>query len=509
MIIVLVCIKCFQDYIHDNLEQLLELNFTIHLITEKKFFIKLKKYKNKIKLIDSDKLNDHNIDNKSSLSNERDGFWISTSKRFFLIYEYMKKYNIKNALHLENDVLLYNNMKYKYENKIYLTMDSNDRCIPGIIYIPTYELLNNLIEKYDFNQNDMINLGNFYNNNKDIVNTFPIINNSIEKCIFNENFSNFKSIFDAAAIGQYLGGVDPRNQSGNTIGFINETCIIKYNNYKFKWFKNGEHKLPYIEINNNYIPINNLHIHSKNLKKFRINKKYSDINFITGEKIQLLCDHNIGKIEDFNFNPRIRLLNNKSKNNRFIELGKVTKFINNKKLVFCYTHLLNDLNLLIKTLKYLKNPFKLIFHNSDTSFNKEHLKLFNKLPLLQHIYSQNLNIVNSNISYLPIGIANSQWVHGNLDIFKKIYNKKISKDKDIFFNFNIDTNKEKRQYCYDILSKKGLQWTNNLDTEKYLIELKKHKYCICPEGNGLDTHRFWECLYMDTIPICSNNKLTR
>lgn len=39
--------------------------------------------------------------------------------------------------------------------------------------------------------------------------------------------------------------------------------------------------------------------------------------------------------------------------------------------------------------------------------------------------------------------------------------------------------------------------------------MKQHKYAICPEGNGIDTHRFWECLYMNTIPICLKNKVTK
>ena len=30
------------------------------------------------------------------------------------------------------------------------------------------------------------------------------------------------------------------------------------------------------------------------------------MNIITGEKIQMLCDHFIGLNEDFNFNPKIR-----------------------------------------------------------------------------------------------------------------------------------------------------------------------------------------------------------
>ena len=58
------------------------------------------------------------------------------------------------------------------------------------------------------------------------------------------------------------------------------------------------------------------------------------------------------------------------------------------------------------------------------------------------------------------------------------------------------------------LRARGIKWNENLPYKEYLIELKRHKYCICPEGNGMDTHRFWECLYMGTIPICLKNELT-
>jgi hypothetical protein len=156
----------------------------------------------------------------------------------------------------------------------------------------------------------------------------------------------------------------------------------------------------------------------------------------------------------------------------------------------------------------MKNPFKLIFHNSDNAFNKNHLILFNKLPLLIHIYTQNCNIIENRVSYLPIGLGNSQWPHGSSSIHREVYNKNIEKTKEIYFNFNIKTNKNKRQKCFNIIEEKGIYWNDNLPYKKYLLELKKHKYAICPEGNGIDTHRFWECLYMNTIPICVKNKLT-
>ena len=117
----------------------------------------------------------------------------------------MKKYERKKCLHIENDVLLYQQLG-NLSDHIYLTMDSDHRCIPGVVYIPEHKLLENLIEKYDYTQNDMINLASFYHNNRNTVKTFPI---STEK--WSDNFERFGMIFDAAAIGQYLFGIDPRN----------------------------------------------------------------------------------------------------------------------------------------------------------------------------------------------------------------------------------------------------------------------------------------------------------
>ena len=42
----------------------------------------------------------------------------------------------------------------------------------------------------------------------------------------------------------------------------------------------------------------------------------------------------------------------------------------------------------------------------------------------------------------------------------------------------------------------------------YLLDLKSHKYSLCPQGNGYDTHRFWESLYMKTIPIVKRTVMT-
>ena len=509
--VVLVSTGVFQTYMKTNIDQLLNFDFNIHAIIDRAFFDSMEEYKTRITLVDSSTLQT-DFDSKSMLNKVfRDGFCNNTSKRLFILNEYMKQKGLKNVIHLENDVLLYSDMKYDLDEKIYITMDEQNRCIPGIVYIPNHELFDHLIQEYNYSKDDMENLAIFYNRHRDIVNTFPIIDNSVQPSIYNKEFERFHSIFDAAAMGQYLGGVDPRNIPGDTTGFVNETCIIKYNNYQFKWMKKKGYYVPHILINNNWIQVNNLHIHSKRLKEFSmdnpienkvITKSTIGVHFITGENIQLCCSHFIGRPDDFNFNPKITSLKE-----RFIYIGN-REPINNKHSVFCYTHLLDSMQELINTLRTLRNPFKLIFHNSDNNFEKKHLVLFQLLPLLQCIYTQNMAVTHPKVYPLPIGLANSMWTHGNPDIHEAVFELDIPKDKDIYFNFNLNTNTVKRSECYNSMKNIGIPWSESLPYCEYLKELKRHKFAICPEGNGIDTHRFYECLYMKVIPICKRNILT-
>ena len=269
MQIILVCLKNFQSYILDNINNLLAFdNNDIHVITEVEFFNYFENLP--ITLVDCSKLDDFNYNLNSQLDrNFRNGFWYLCSLRFFYLYSYMKNNNLSDVIHLENDVLTYvnfNDFNFK-NNKVYVTFDCETRVIPGIIYIPNYEAFKPIIENYNFNLNDMENLAIESNENYiEQFPIFPIVDTIINK--YNKNFNEFNSIFDTAAIGQYLGGVDSRNISGDTRGFVNETCVIKYDVYKFVWIKTNSLYIPHIIINDNFIRINNLHIHSKDLHNF-------------------------------------------------------------------------------------------------------------------------------------------------------------------------------------------------------------------------------------------------
>ena len=281
MKIILVSVGTFQEYILDNIANLyLFNNKDITVITEKEYFQYFLKYN--IELIDKNELNDLNFNNNSKLN----GFWHLCSVRLFYLYSYIEKYNINNCVHIENDVLIYdnfNNIQFN-KDKICAPFDCNYRVIPSIIYIPIPSKLKYILDNYNVNDNDMVNLGRF---NEDIIERLPIFNlpyNNDDKHMLTKNFEKYDIIFDAAAIGQFLGGVDPNNIQGDSRGFINETCLIKYNNYTFYWKIIGNVYCPFIQIGDIYVRIFNLHIHCKNLKLFMANRPL-EVKYISIEKI--------------------------------------------------------------------------------------------------------------------------------------------------------------------------------------------------------------------------------
>jgi len=226
-------------------------------------------------------------------------------------------------------------------------------------------------------------------------------------------------------------------------------------------------------------------------------------NIITGEKLQQMCDIYIGKHEDFYYNPIIR-----NQINKHINIDSINKAFDNPQFVFCYSHQIINLS---TKIHYFKNKFILITHNSDKNIEDNgYIKIILNCSNLIKWYAQNLLFEDEKLHLLPIGLANSMWPHGNLTPFNDInfVNNLSNKSKYIYFNFNINTNLIKRTACYEDLKNK-INWLNNVNPVENLYRLKEYKFCICPEGNGVDTHRLWECLYLKVVPIVIKTPFTK
>jgi hypothetical protein len=65
----------------------------------------------------------------------------------------------------------------------------------------------------------------------------------------------------------------------------------------------------------------------------------------------------------------------------------------------------------------------------------------------------------------------------------------------------IKEHKDCRIKLWTILNNINIPFTNTKSQKDYLTDLSNYVYCLCPPGNGCDSHRLWEALMMNCIPI--------
>lgn len=160
-------------------------------------------------------------------------------------------------------------------------------------------------------------------------------------------------------------------------------------------------------------------------------------------------------------------------------------------------------------LHLLQNSFVLVSHNEDDNVTEEYLPIAEHAKVVKW-FAQNVMLEHPKIEFIPIGIANRMWTHGDPDVLLAcIPGPEAPKTKTTFFNFSVHTNPGQRQYCLDTLSRKGLAWTPHALQATYLQSLASHRFAISPPGNGIDCHRIWESLYVGTVPIVLRSVFTQ
>jgi hypothetical protein len=390
------------------------------------------------------------------------------------------------------------------------------------MFFPNEKLFYHILEKISqqFGNtflNDMVLFGNL---TEDDIYLFP-----------NEPTTNSTIIFDAAAIGQYLGGVDSRNDSSNTVGFVNETSIFKPDTCEYINVKTEDnlvlftarYKECFKEIPNQLIKIANLHIHSKKLDQFSSEFTYKIDDIVSGDRLFGLCDFVICTKEIWNFHKNLQKfakdviiikdfnnVNKEALNNFFNEFYKKTK-CNTIKLGV-YTHILEDFQNNILQLLSPKYDYVLYTHNSDHPFDITYKRLVEDYRIKQ-IYCQNIDYpeLNNKLNFLPIGLANSMWVHGDIPALYKVMSETYlyKKTKNLYININPNTFDYRRQILSEINKSSKFNISCNKPYSDYLYELSQHRFVLCVRGGGIQTHRNIESLYLKSIPVIINNKYTK
>lgn len=198
---------------------------------------------------------------------------------------------------------------------------------------------------------------------------------------------------------------------------------------------------------------------------------------ISGKDFKSICNWNLCNRYDIKFN----ILEIKEDDFIFLNLDNIFQYI--------------------KLLKENKLPkFNLITHNSDLTFDSNILKELK--PFVKHIYCINSVVTDNCLTKIPLGFSDRLSV-----IIDKVEILNIKKNL-VYLNFYHNRNKE-RLDCLDYF--RNFDWIfyeNDIPNIDYYNSLENSKYSLCPIGTGLDTHRFYESIYLNTIPIIKRNKLS-
>jgi hypothetical protein len=220
----------------------------------------------------------------------RRGFLIKTTERFFILHQFLSKYSIHSIFHAELDNMVFNiSLLADKLNQIgyglFCPRDAVNRGIASLIYINNPDSLKEFtdlaLEKLEIDTNDMELLGECLKKSKNYYSlpteaSVSLIEDSQSLDHVSEELT--EGIFDAAAIGQFLFGIDPRNCNGLLYnGFENENkgCNL----WKLRFSIDLQHGRASISQNDgkNITNLYNIHVHSKLFNQLLINGRINEI----------------------------------------------------------------------------------------------------------------------------------------------------------------------------------------------------------------------------------------
>jgi hypothetical protein len=170
--------------------------------------------------------------------------------------------------------------------------------------------------------------------------------------------------------------------------------------------------------------------------------------------------------------------------------------------IFVYTHLLPAF--IDHVLPLLTHRFVLITHNSDGLITDRYLPLLND-NRIERWFAQSALITHPKLECLPIGPANAQWRHGNLDSLMAAIETEHAEAGLVYANFKPSTHPDRQPLLDLIQSRPFMTLEAGVSFETYLANVAAHRFCLSPPGNGIDAHRTWEALYLGAIPIVTTS----
>lgn len=249
-------------------------------------------------------------------------------------------------------------------------------------------------------------------------------------------------------------------------------------------------------------------------KKLKAEKRKVPLLLCT-MKFALLCDYIICN----------RFNNCHEKINRIVyDEDELKKLKDGQRLFINGTQLETFVDVIVNILQSKGIKITILISNIEPECDRE--SIFKLLPFAYNIYVANNVIDHPKIHVLPIGLRDPYEVHSthvnfSHSILRDKINDRVEKDILCLMCFRLDESSSKnRKECARLFS--NCEFVTNINDEdfgeNYVKQcgnvpinihydyINRSKYALCPTGYGFDVHKFYECLYLRTIPIVVKTK---
>lgn len=193
----------------------------------------------------------------------------------------------------------------------------------------------------------------------------------------------------------------------------------------------------------------------------------------------------------------------------YFQINKLSELHDGKNIIFCKTDFIQQE---FQYINSLDNDVILITGNSDYAI--DHHKFNDRPKNIKKWFAQNALVNHEDLIPIPIGLENKlpamREGHG-IGYFDRVKEKEellikntgLLPQKEIYANFNINTNPSYRREVLNVINETSfIDWAPwNLSLDEFFNKITEYKMVVCPAGNGVDTHRLWEVLYSGRVPI--------
>lgn len=155
----------------------------------------------------------------------------------------------------------------------------------------------------------------------------------------------------------------------------------------------------------------------------------------------------------------------------------------------------------------ISSKYILVSHNSDASIPGPYAHYLDDDKIIIW-FGQNLDRTHPKLRPLPIALENRNWKPQNVEVIERVKAKNLPKIHLLYCNFSTTSYLPERPIVHDLLAHAPFSYLQTRKNyEPYIEDLASSQFVLSPRGNGLDTHRVWEALYVGSYPIVKTSPL--